>query len=992
LIPQAEGRANETSTQEALAGAARSADRLSVPIDPPSAAAAPARRTLIRLPAALEARFEIEEPLKAAGGEADLLIVRDKCSGQHAVLKLYRHGMEPNTEVLERVSRAAPDQLVHLLEHGRDQGVPYELLEYCEHGSLRTLLKGRPIPLHAARTLLTELADAIAHLHGCGIVHRDLKPENVLIRGLLPLDLVLTDFGIASVAQATMHYTSGARTLRYSAPEAGSNWVGKPTDYWALGMMLVEALTGRHPFEGLSDQVIAHWLVTRPVDVSGVTDARWQRLCRGLLTRDPKTRWGADEIVRWLGGDDSLAVVDERAAPVAGAASAYRVGEQECRTPRELAVALAADWTTGVKDLKRGMLRAWLQNDLRDQNLARAAADAEEALEISDDERLLRLLLRLDPDLPPVFKGYDISVPGLAALTRKALEDHNEERQAVIELLDRRILDRFPGSALQDVHVRFEQAKREFERALETAFAAGAPRDLAPESRDWQLRVLLFVLEPPKGLVDNLRASARRVGGRAAQRCDWYRALGDPAAASPATLGALVVLGPPAAQQGMEREREAARRALGEQSMTIDSHPRLRESHGEARERLAATLEASQDEDEVLALPVRVDALSQAIERSLGALWREAVFESRPLTEPGRLAEVRRRIGEWAAWKAGEGWAGFGEQVELRQVTERRGYRLQLATQIETRRVPYKYGPADVARMPARAKATLDQVWSCAMPALPQFAADLKITRAQDLRCPRCGASGRVELQESWGSTAYPFSTTFACADKVGVQCQTRLAWANEHLPAPGVPAFVSDFIEAHARQEDAPERALELMAPRIPARWIEQLPSERVRNDLAAKLDGVDGDVKSNERVSAQRLRITWNGLAEIHYRYRGKDYVVWIPERRDALPIAIEHPLPSASDTAGSQSADAANHTASALPATSHDRREKHKRMQGGDVASAADASANQPLAEDADTPAIARPAAPSMPRWLRTLMWWGGALIAAVCLLTWIVNWKP
>jgi serine/threonine protein kinase/HAMP domain-containing protein len=924
-----------------------------------SKAAAPARRTLIQLPAALETRFDIEQPLQAAGGEADLFIVRDKRTGQRAVLKLYRHGIEPNTEVLERVSRAAPDQLVHLLEHGRDQGVPYELLEYCEHGSLRTLLKGRPVPMTAARTLLTELTDAIGHLHDCGIVHRDLKPENVLIRGLLPLDLVLTDFGIASVTQATMHYTSGARTLRYSAPEAGSNWVGKPTDYWALGMMLVEALNGRHPFEGLSDQVIAHWLVTRPIDVSGVADARWQRLCRGLLTRDPKTRWGADEIARWLGGDDSLAIVDEHAAPVAGAASPYRVGERECRTPRELAVALAADWTAGVKDLKRGMLRAWLQNDLRDQNLARVAADAEEALEISDDERLLRLLLRLDPHLPPVFKGYDISVAGLAALTRKALDDHNEERQAVIELLDRRLLDCFPGSALQDVHARFDQAKLEFERALDTAFAAGAPRDLAPEGRDWQLRMLLFVLEPPKGLVENLRASARRVGGRAAQRCDWYRALGDPAAASPATLGAMVVLGPPAAQQGMEAEREVARRALGELSMTIDSAARLHESHGDARERLAATLEASQDEDEVLALAARLGELSQAIERSLDALWREAVFESRPVTEPARLVTVRRRIGEWAAWKAGEAWGGFGEQVELREVTERRGYRLQLATQIEARRVPYKYGPADIARMPARAKATLDAVWSCAMPALPQFAADLKITRAQELRCPRCGASGRVELQESWGSTAYPFSTTFACADKVGVQCQTRLAWANEHLPASGVPAFVSDFVEAHARQEDAPERTLEFMAPRIPARWLALLPSEKVRGALSATLDGAASDVKANERVSAQRLRITWNELDEVHYRYRGKDYVVWIPERRDALPIAIEHPLPSTSDAATSQSADAVNHTTPAIGASS---------------------------------PAIPGPAARSLPRWLRTLMWWGGALIVAACLLTWIVNWKP
>jgi serine/threonine protein kinase len=277
------------------------------------APAASARTALIRLPAKLAARFTVEEPLKAAGSEADLFIVRDAAGGR-AVLKLYRHGIEPDTGVLERVSKAMPDQIVRLLEYGREDGVPYELLEYCEHGSLRMLLKGRPVPLDAARTLLTELAGAIAHLHECGIVHRDLKPENVLIRGLLPLDLVLTDFGIASIVQATMHYTSAARTLHYSAPEAGSNWVGKPTDYWALGMMLVEAIGGRHPFEGLSDAVIAHWLVTRPIDLTGVADARWQRLCRGLLTRDPQARWGGQEIERWLDGDDTLPIADERAA------------------------------------------------------------------------------------------------------------------------------------------------------------------------------------------------------------------------------------------------------------------------------------------------------------------------------------------------------------------------------------------------------------------------------------------------------------------------------------------------------------------------------------------------------------------------------------------------------------------------------------------------------------------------------------------------------
>jgi len=940
------------------------------PLPPHTAAAeakairpVPARRSLIHLPAGLAARFDLVDPLKAAGGEADLLIVADKATCMQAVLKLYRHGMEPNTEVLERVSRALPDQLVRLLEYGRDEGVPYELLEYCEHGSLRTLLKGRPLPPEAARTLLTELADAIAHLHECGIVHRDLKPENVLVRGLLPLDLVLTDFGIASVTQATMHYTSAARTLRYSAPEAGSNWVGKATDYWALGMMLVEALGGRHPFEGLSDAVIAHWLVTKPIDVSAIGDPRWQQLCRGLLTRDPKARWGAAEIRRWLAGDQSLAVAEEAVQTPAAALRPYRIGTRECRTPRELAVALAQEWASGVKDLKRGMLRAWLQNDLREQNLARAAADAEEALELSDDERLLRLLLALDPQLPPLFKGYDIAPAGLAALTRKALEDVNEERQAVFELLDRGILSLFPGHALQEVQERFVEARCDFEQALEQAFAAGAPRTLAPQGREWQLRILLFVLEPPKDLLQSLRAAAQRVGGGAARHCAWYRAFGSVETAGPAALAAMVLLGPPAAEQGVQALREQTRDALAALTMTIEGNAVLRARHGGARERLAVLVESSREEAEALALPERVQELAHAAEQSVAALWRDQIFESRAVDDPARLSELRRRIGEWARWRAGDAWAGFGERIELSAAIERRSYRLQLASQIEARRVPYNYGAADVARMPARAREALADVWRCAMPALPAFAADVKLAQALEIRCRRCRASGRVELQESWGSTAYPFSSTFACHDKVGVQCQTRSARAQEDLPASEVPAIVADFIEAHAREDELPDRALELTAPGIPACWSESIGYPPLRSVLRRQLAAAAAEVKQGERVSAQRVRASWTGLTEVRYRFEGRDYVIWIPQRVDALPIALAHPLPSADAAAASE-------------------RETQR------VASQAPEPAQAMPAEPVRGPA---PFPPGGRKWLHALLWCAASLGAVWILLGWMVNWK-
>lgn len=933
------------------------------------------RRTLISLPVGLASRFEIREPLKAAGGEADLFIVADKGTGERSVLKLYRHGIEPRTEVLERVTKAAPDQLVHLVEHGRDEGVPYELLEYCEHGSLRTLLKGKPLPAEAVRTLLLELTDAVAHLHECGIVHRDLKPENVLIRGLLPLDLVLTDFGISSITDATMHYTSAARTLRYSAPEAGSNWVGRPTDYWALGMMLIEALTGRHPFDGLSEAVIAHWLVTRPIDVNGVKDPRWQRLCRGLLTRDPKQRWGAAEIQRWLAGDETLGVASEQSVPMPGEVAPYNVGDTECRTPRELAVALAAHWSIGVKDLKRGMLRAWLQNDLRDQNLARVAADAEEALEQSDDERLLRLLRKLDPKLPPVFKGYDVSVAGFASLVRNALEAENEARQTVFELLERDLLPLFGIDALIEARDTFDAAKADFEGTIAKALAAGAARTVSPQGREWQLRMLLFVLEPPKELVQSLRASALRVGSRAAQRCDWYRALGSIDDAGPGRLAAMILLGPPAAQVGMEIERERSRLSLHGLSSKIDAHPQLAAAHAPARDQLAAVLEHSHDERELLAAADAVTKLDSELEQSVETLFCSEVYDVWPVRDPERIRDIQRRIGDWAAWRAGEAWRAFGEHIELLAVLDRRSYYVELGTQFESRRVAYKYTAADLGRMPAAARGAVDDVWTCRMPALPVFGADLKLERAQEVQCPRCGARGRVELQEAWGTMAYPFSTTYACHDKVGVQCQTRMGHAAAYVGVPGAPGFVSEFIDAHASIDPSRERMLEFEVDRVSPAWIERVEAS-VSAKLREMLASADADVRGNERITRQRLRVTWTGVSEIQYRFEGRNYLIWIPERADVIPIAVEHPLPSVD-------------SAAAAPAPVTEPQTSTPRWSPQD---ASPADQVEMSTREVPTQASSARAPSGGSSWIRSVGLWLAVFTVLACVVMWMVNWRP
>ena len=383
----------------------------------------PQPHTTFNLPSALATDWQIVAPIPAGGAEAELLIVQHRKSGEQAVAKLYRHGIRPPWAALERLTGAMEAHIVRVLARGESDGIAYELMEYCRPGSLRDHMAAAHGDTGFARRVLEQLAPALEHLHGCGLIHRDLKPPNVLVRTLEPLDLVLTDFGISSLAEGTQHFTSTSRTVRYAPPEAMSGVLSIKADYWSLGMILLELLAGRHPFDGLSEAVINHQLLTRSIDVSEVADPHWQHLVRGLLLRDPRKRWGAAEVRAWLAGDLMLDVDALPADDVAPASllRPYQIEDKRCLSAESLGLALIAHWTTGVKDLARGFVTAWLRDDLRDQNLVRFVLDLMDDATLTPDLRLLRLALRLVPDMPAVWRGVALDDESLADVVRRAL-------------------------------------------------------------------------------------------------------------------------------------------------------------------------------------------------------------------------------------------------------------------------------------------------------------------------------------------------------------------------------------------------------------------------------------------------------------------------------------------------------------------------------------------------------------------------------------------
>ena len=537
------------------------------------------------LPPVLAANYRVVESLPARGGEADLYIVdaRDAEGEPRFVAKVYRQGIAPKEDVLSLVEQAEPAHVVRVEAYGQDAdtGRWWELMEYVEQGSLRQLLEreGPELPEDLIRDLLLQLNDALASLHRLSLEHRDLKPANVLVRSRTPLDVVLIDFGIASVVEEEMHFTGRAQTMKYAPPEALSSTVvieRTKWDYWSLGMILVEMLQGNHPYDGLEDFIISNQLLTQNVEelTADIADPAWQELCRGLLRRTPSARWDAEAVSKWLAdpNDPSLSVVEEAAAsqPAAEMPSTATIDFDGARyaTPEALGLALAQDWAKAESFWRRRFqdVRTWVTDGLGLQPLGDALAAIDDSDEMSLETQVFSFVYLLAPNAPTVrFRDVELSIEGLAALGQRAVNEQDAAARATLLTLHQQgillLAGALPGKeALAEVARRWNDAVSDYERRRAEYSAQGmAVRELD----DDVLVTLLAGGVPSPAALAALRAEAHRASTEDARACPWFRALGTPEDMSVAALAMLPHLQAPAERQGRIFRTRSLRGCVG---------------------------------------------------------------------------------------------------------------------------------------------------------------------------------------------------------------------------------------------------------------------------------------------------------------------------------------------------------------------------------------------------------------------------------------------
>ena len=133
----------------------------------------------------------------------------------------------------------------------RDEGHVYIAYEYVPGRTLRHALERGELDDAAAVEAAAQILEGLAHAHARGIVHRDIKPANVLLADGSGVSVRILDFGLALVREEETLTAAGdvPGTLAYISPE---RLAGDPadaaTDVWSTGVLMWEALAGRHPF------------------------------------------------------------------------------------------------------------------------------------------------------------------------------------------------------------------------------------------------------------------------------------------------------------------------------------------------------------------------------------------------------------------------------------------------------------------------------------------------------------------------------------------------------------------------------------------------------------------------------------------------------------------------------------------------------------------------------------------------------------------------
>lgn len=290
----------------------------------------PASRDIGALPGRLSGpRYALVEAL-GRGGMGKVVACRDREIGRTVALKTLQQGVGAEARVVRRFLQEA--RITAQLEHpsivpvydlgALPDGQPYYTMRVVKRQSLGDVLDRAELrkqwPLVRLLGAFVQLCRGLAYAHSRGVLHGDIKPDNILLGDFG--EVYLADWGLARVdAESSVRETLGdsapppaftspsGGTPGYLAPEAAiGKWdiVDHRSDLFALGVILYEILTGRHPFGFAKDPAALVAAYEKepvaPRRVAANCPLLLEDLCLALLAKDPADRPASADLVAEL--------------------------------------------------------------------------------------------------------------------------------------------------------------------------------------------------------------------------------------------------------------------------------------------------------------------------------------------------------------------------------------------------------------------------------------------------------------------------------------------------------------------------------------------------------------------------------------------------------------------------------------------------------------------------------------------------------------------
>ncbi|HEX9082156.1 MAG TPA: serine/threonine-protein kinase, partial [Holophagaceae bacterium] len=256
-------------------------------------------------------RFTVQRVL-GRGGCATAYFGVDPETGEEAAIKVPHPHLLDQEDFRARFHREAAlgillahPRIVPMLDSSPEAGNPWLATRYIPGDTLSSHLhRHGPLGIPESVALAADVAEAIDFAHERGIVHRDLKPANIMVT---PEGAMVMDFGIARITDGALTATTMfLGTPLYCAPEAVvSSRVGPAADWYALGIMLFEMVTGQVPFQAESSFQILESHRTQPLPdllaIRPMTPPPLEGLIRRLCAKTPDERPSGREILETLG-------------------------------------------------------------------------------------------------------------------------------------------------------------------------------------------------------------------------------------------------------------------------------------------------------------------------------------------------------------------------------------------------------------------------------------------------------------------------------------------------------------------------------------------------------------------------------------------------------------------------------------------------------------------------------------------------------------------